>query len=733
MLRLGQLLGYLERDGISELVIGTGRPISIRKGEAYQTLIAAPTSAAQLHELVRGNELGGMLPERDTNGAPTAVRLLGKPYRVQVARRGEALLLKIERDVEDGPASGDREQARGPDSPPERRAGASERGAPEARRSAPSLLAASPASERSTKEPAPPPSSSRRPAGAARAPDAPPAIAARPAPASPPSSSSRPRAPDGAPVTAARFEASPEPALAARPGGRAQPRPAAPPPGALELDEPGALKLDEPGGVELTLAEEGDDSIELDIELDAVDAPVGARRAADAGPPAVALAEAPATPAWALGAAPASSVPVAAPASGVSVAAPAPSRSAPAVAPVARVSAGFPRAVPEAFVALVRAARQRGATDLHVAAGQPPLARAVGQLHPLGGALDAPAVAALLEPWLSSTERAALAERGYTDLALELPGTRPGLTSRVRANVSRQRGGLKGAFRLVWEGVPTLESLGLPRELARVTSYHQGLVVVAGPSGHGKTTTLAALVDLINSSRPHHVLCVEDPVEIVHPRKTAVVSQREVGVHTASFATALKASLREDPDVIVIGEIRDRETVEIALTAAETGHLVIATMSTPSAAKTIDRLIDMFPPDDQSQVRVSLAAALRFILAQRLLPRREGGGVVPAVELLTGVLPVAALIRDNKLFQLPNLQQRGRAFGMIRFDDSILELVRAGVVDEAPALAVAENKRELHALLHPPEPSAAAPPPSKSWDDAKQRLGGLFKRDRGSE
>lgn len=283
---------------------------------------------------------------------------------------------------------------------------------------------------------------------------------------------------------------------------------------------------------------------------------------------------------------------------------------------------------------------------------------------------------------------------------------------------------------MAWAGVPTLESLGLPKDLARVTSYHQGLVVIAGPSGHGKTTTLAALVDLINSSKPHHILCIEDPVEVVHPRKVAVVSQREVGQHTLSFASALKASLREDPDVIVIGEVRDRETVEIALTAAETGHLVIVTMSTPSAAKTIDRLIDMFPPDDQSQVRVSLAAALRFILAQRLIPRRDGGGVVPAVELLTGVLPVAALIRDNKLFQLPNLQQRGRAFGMIRFDDSILELIRSGVIDEEAGLAVAENKREMHAVLHPPDPSLAPPPQPKAWDDAKQRLGGLFRRDK---
>jgi len=230
--------------------------------------------------------------------------------------------------------------------------------------------------------------------------------------------------------------------------------------------------------------------------------------------------------------------------------------------------------------------------------------------------------------------------------------------------------------------------------------HHQGLIVIAGPSGHGKTTTLAALVDLLNSSRPYHILTIEDPIEIVHPKKQAVISQREAGRHTASFARGLKASLREDPDVIVIGELRDRESVEIALTAAETGHLVIATMSTPSAAKTIDRLIDMFPPEEHSQVRASIAGALRAIVAQRLLPRR-GGGIVPAIELVTGVLPLAVLIREDKLYQLPNLLQRGRAFGMIRFDESLAELVRSGRIDEETALAVAESKKDLAAVLRP--------------------------------
>ena len=214
-----------------------------------------------------------------------------------------------------------------------------------------------------------------------------------------------------------------------------------------------------------------------------------------------------------------------------------------------------------------------------------------------------------------------------------------------------------------------------------------------------KATDSAALAAAQTEIFKSHVITIEDPVEIVYPRKAAVVSQREVGPHTRSFAAALKGSLREDPDVIVIGELRDRETVEIALTAAETGHLVIATMSTPSAAKTIDRLVDMFPPDDQTQVRASIAGALRAIVSQRLLPAANGKTVVAAVELLTGCLPLSQMIRDDKLYQLPNLMQRGRAFGMMRFDDSLTELVKSGRITVDTAVAATDNKRELAATL----------------------------------
>ncbi len=345
------------------------------------------------------------------------------------------------------------------------------------------------------------------------------------------------------------------------------------------------------------------------------------------------------------------------------------------------------------FVALVDEARRRKATDLHVVVGQPAMLRVGDGVVPSGAVLSADDVDALLLPLLSTTQRGQLDQRGYVDAAIDL-----GAIARLRMNLSRTRAGLKGSFRVVMTTPPTLEQLGLPPELARVTTYHQGLVLIAGPNGHGKTTTLGALVDLINRSKAHHILTVEDPVEILHRRKKAVISQREVGTHTKSFASALKASLREDPDVIVIGELRDRESVEIALTAAETGHLVMATTSTPSAAKTIDRLIDNFPPADQPQVRASLAAALRFVVAQRLLPGVDGG-LVAAVELVTGVLPLANMIRDDKLFQLGSLLQRGRAFGMIRLDDSLAELARAGKITEQVALRFADNKRDLEQKL----------------------------------
>ena len=292
--------------------------------------------------------------------------------------------------------------------------------------------------------------------------------------------------------------------------------------------------------------------------------------------------------------------------------------------------------------------------------------------------------------------RGTLAEQGSCDFAYEHKAL-----GRFRINVSRQRTGLKASVRCIAPGVPTLESLGLPPEIERATHHHQGLVLVTGPTGHGKTSTMAAIVDIINRELTHHVITVEDPVEYLHPRKKAMISQREVGAHTRSFASALKASLREDPDVIVVGELRDTETVRTALAASETGHLVVGTMNTPSAAKTIDRLVDLFPPGDQQQVRMTLAGGLHLIVSQRLLvPAADGKGLVAAVELLPGSVALWSLIRDAKTYQVPSLQQRGKGFGIVRLDDSLADLVRAGRVTPAEAaIANAENPDDLEAVL----------------------------------
>ncbi len=365
-------------------------------------------------------------------------------------------------------------------------------------------------------------------------------------------------------------------------------------------------------------------------------------------------------------------------------------------------------------------AKTLGATDVHVVAGRPLLVRVHGDLVPHDAALDAKRADAMIAEIVPARLRATLEEQGSCDFALER-----GPLGRYRVNVGRQRTGLKACFRTIRPEVPTLASLGLPPEIDRATHHHQGLVVVTGPTGHGKTCTMAAIVDIINATTTHHVITVEDPVEYIHPRKKAMMSQREIGSSTRSFANALKASLREDPDVIVVGELRDTETVRMALAASETGHLVLGTMNTPSAAKTIDRLVDLFPPGDQSQVRMTLAGGLHLVVSQRLVPRADGTGVVAAVELLPGSIALWSLIRDAKTFQIPSLQQRGKGFGIVRLDDSLYDLVKAGTITKEAALAAAEYPDELEAVLSGKRqaPGAAAPPPPPKSEEKGGLLG----------
>jgi twitching motility protein PilT len=367
----------------------------------------------------------------------------------------------------------------------------------------------------------------------------------------------------------------------------------------------------------------------------------------------------------------------------------------------------------DAIDMLLYQARARQASDAHILSDRPATLRIAGQLEPIAKPLSDEAVRELLLARIPDKLRAAFEQQGSCDFALAHPQL-----GRFRVNITRQRSGMKLTARPIGRNVPTLEELGLPDSIGRALHHHQGLIVIVGPTGSGKTTTLAALVGMINRDTTHHVITVEDPIEYVHETAKAVISQREVGTHTKSFQAALKGSLREDPDVIVVGELRDTETVRMALSASETGHLVIATMNTPSAAKAIERLIDLFPPGDQPQVRMALAGGLRLIIAQRLLPTANRQGMCAAAEILPGVPQLWALIRDDKTFQIPSLQQRGKAMGIVRLDESLASLVKSGRTTLEIAKEYAESPDLLDSMVTG-KPMPNAPPPDPSAKPSK--------------
>lgn len=343
---------------------------------------------------------------------------------------------------------------------------------------------------------------------------------------------------------------------------------------------------------------------------------------------------------------------------------------------------------------LLAKARESGASDFHISVGEPPLVRHDGVLSRLADhpPLDAAATEAMLFDILSPRQAGLAREHGELDFCHAIPDV-----GRYRTNLYLQRKGWAAAFRVIPNTPPTFGDLGIPPRLVELLDYHQGIIVVSGPSGSGKSTTLAALVNLINESRSSHVITLEDPIEFVHPIKNALVNQREVGQHTESFARALRGALREDPDVIMVGEMRDPETIRMSLEAAETGHLVIATMHTTSAIQTVERLVKAFPPDEQPQVRMSLSESLKYVLSQTLIPRQDGKGRVAVFEVLKGTLSVGNLIRDNKSFQIPSQMQIGRRVGMQTRDMALSDLVDAGKVSPEDAWLRADQPAAFEA------------------------------------
>jgi twitching motility protein PilT len=343
------------------------------------------------------------------------------------------------------------------------------------------------------------------------------------------------------------------------------------------------------------------------------------------------------------------------------------------------------------LLALLRAGVERGASDVHVHAGTNLRLRLHGRFETASQTPIAPAAAErMLRSALDAAHARRFEEHGEVDFAWTVPGL-----GRFRVNFYRQLRGIDGVFRSLPARVPTLDELGLPVALAKFTNYHQGLVLVTGPAGCGKSSTLAALVDLINEERREHILTVEDPIEVLHPPKRCVVNQRTVGPHTGSFARALRAALREDPDVIVIGELRDLETISLALTAAETGHLVLATLHTSGAIRTLNRIVGVFPADQQDQVRSMVSESLRAVISQRLVPTADGRRRVPALEVLINNKAVGNLIRENKAFQLQSVLQMGAAQGMCLMDDSLARLVREKLISREEALRHCEDARRI--------------------------------------
>jgi twitching motility protein PilT len=329
---------------------------------------------------------------------------------------------------------------------------------------------------------------------------------------------------------------------------------------------------------------------------------------------------------------------------------------------------------------------EQGASDCHLSAGEPPMIRIHGDLKKLDHApLTKEEAHALVYDIMNDAQRKAFEETHECDFSFEM-----GTVARFRVNVFMQRKGEGAVFRTIPTKILTLEQLEMPAILKQLCEKEKGLILVTGPTGSGKSTTLAGMVDYLNETFEGHILTVEDPIEFVHQSKKCLVNQRELGPHTNSFANALRAALREDPDVILVGEMRDLETIQLALTAAETGHIVFGTLHTSSAPKTVDRIIDVFPPNQQAQIRAQFAESVEAVITQTLL-KKKGGGRIAALEIMTGTTAVRNLVREGKIHQIPGTMQVSQKDGMQTMDMALLNLVSRGLVSKEEAQSKTSN------------------------------------------
>lgn len=345
---------------------------------------------------------------------------------------------------------------------------------------------------------------------------------------------------------------------------------------------------------------------------------------------------------------------------------------------------------------LLAISKDNGASDLHITVGVPPKCRVNGKLR----SIDLPKLTpsdteVIIMPLLEEFQKKALEEYGEVDFAYSIPDL-----GRYRVNVFKQRGSLACVIRLVGMSIPEPQTLGITPAMLELTNKKRGLVLVTGPTGSGKSTTLASLIDQINRTYTSHIITLEDPIEYLHSHNKSIVNQREVGLDTSSYSHALRSALREDPDVILVGEMRDLETISTAITAAETGHLVFSTLHTIGAAATIDRAIDVFPPNQQQQIRIQLATVLEAVISQALIPVTGGRGRVAAFEVMLGTPVIKNLIREGKTFQIPNMMQTSKKMGMQTLDDAIYDLYLSGKISAEHALNYSQDPIALEKRLY---------------------------------